>query len=228
LVEPDLHAQTFGLAGLPAVFSRVWLALSLVEQGHEDEATTIADEALAIAREHAHTFSQIVGYAGAGIVRAVRGDHATAITALEPGLVMARMADLLLLVPLVGAPLGWCYARTGRHAEGIALLQDAVGAADAMNFGANHALRLTWLADAQLAAGNAEGAKKTALRALETGRRHGERGHEAYALRLLGTLAEHGRPADLEAAREHYRTALEIAQSLGMRPLAAAVASCLP
>jgi class 3 adenylate cyclase/tetratricopeptide (TPR) repeat protein len=226
LIEPDLYGETFGLAGLPAVFSRVWLALCLVEQGAGDEATALADEALTIASQKAHTFSQIVGHAGAGIVRALRGEHAAAIAALEPGLVMARMADVLVLVPFVGAPLGWCYALTGRHAEGVALAQDAVTAAEAMNFGANHALRLTWLADAQRAGGDAEDARRTALRAVETGRRHGERGHEAYALALLGTLAEHSR--DIETAGQHYRAALDIAESLGMRPLAAAVASRLP
>jgi hypothetical protein len=61
---------------------------------------------------------------------------------------------------------------------------------------------------------------------VETSRRHGERGHEAYALALLGTLAEHSR--DIETACQHYRAALDIAESLGMRPLAAAVASRLP
>jgi class 3 adenylate cyclase/tetratricopeptide (TPR) repeat protein len=228
LIEPDLHSQTFGLAGLPAVFSRVWLALCLVEQGAADEATAIAEEALAIAREHAHTFSQIVGHAGTGIVRALRGDHAAGIAALEPGVVMVRMANVPLLVPLVEAPLGWCYALSGRHAEGVALLQDALSAAEAMNFGANHALRLTWLADAHLAAGDAESARRVAARALETARRHGERGHEAYALLRVGRLAEQGRADGDSAAREYYQDALRIAESLGMRPLAAEVASRLP
>ncbi|HXH81838.1 MAG TPA: hypothetical protein VNN07_02810, partial [Candidatus Tectomicrobia bacterium] len=58
-------------------------------------------------------------------------------------------------------------------------------------------------------------------------RRHGERGHEAYALALLGRLAAHGE-ADPAAAGEHYRAARDLADALGMRPLAAAAASCLP
>jgi hypothetical protein len=116
----------------------------------------------------------------------------------------------------------------GRHAEGVALAQDAVATAEAMSFGANHALRLSWLAVAQREAGDMDSARRTASRAVETGRRHGERGHEAYALALLGTLAEHGHPADLETAGQHYHAALEIAERLGMRPLAAALTSRLP
>ncbi len=225
VIEPDLHAQTFGLAGLPAVFSRAWLALCLVEQGETAEAAALAEEAVAIARQHAHTYSEVVGHAATGVVRALCGNHAAAIAVLEPAHVTTRMADIPILIPLVTAPLGWCYALTGRAADGVALLKDAVAAAESMNFGANHALRLTWLADAELAQGDMEAAKRTAARALDTARRHGERGHEAYALALLGTLAEHTAP---DSAKQHYRAALDLANSLGMRRLAAALATRLP
>jgi tetratricopeptide (TPR) repeat protein len=48
-----------------------------------------------------------------------------------------------------------------------------------------------------------------------------ERGHEAYALRLLGELHAHRDPPELEAAATHYRQALTLAEELGMRPLQA-------
>jgi hypothetical protein len=87
---------------------------------------------------------------------------------------------------------------------------------------------LSWLAQAQLAAGDIDGARRTAVRALEAARRHGERGHEAYGLALLGRVAEQGRAEDAATAREHYRAARAVAESLGMRPLLAALASCPP
>jgi predicted ATPase/class 3 adenylate cyclase len=228
LLEGDLQRETFGLAGFPAVFSRVWLAYCASEQGALDDAEAYAREAVAIAEAGHHPFSIVVASGGAGIVHARRGDCAAAIECLERGLVMDRMHDIPLLFPFIAAPLGWAYARAGRHDEGVRLLEEATDRAEAMDFAANHALRLAWLGDAQLDAGRPDSAKRVTLRALELARRQGERGHEAHALRLLGDLAAKTTPPDLEQATEHYRAALGLAEALGMRPLAAAVASCLP
>ena len=43
----------------------------------------------------------------------------------------------------------------------------------------------------------------------------------ADALRLLGEIAGHGAPPDVELAETHYRQALALADELGMRPLQA-------
>jgi hypothetical protein len=48
-----------------------------------------------------------------------------------------------------------------------------------------------------------------------------ERGHEAYALRLLGEFHTHRDPPEVEAAATHYRQSLTLAEALGMRPLQA-------
>ena len=48
-----------------------------------------------------------------------------------------------------------------------------------------------------------------------------ERGHEAWALRLLGDIAARRNPLDVEPAEAHYRQALALAEELGMRPLQA-------
>jgi tetratricopeptide (TPR) repeat protein len=52
-------------------------------------------------------------------------------------------------------------------------------------------------------------------------RGRGERGYEAWALRLLGEIAAHPDPPDAETAESHYRQALALAEELGMRPLVA-------
>jgi tetratricopeptide (TPR) repeat protein len=44
---------------------------------------------------------------------------------------------------------------------------------------------------------------------------------QAYALRLLGNIAAYGDSRDAEAAQAHYRQALALAETLGMRPLQA-------
>ena len=120
------------------------------------------------------------------------------------------------------------YTRAGRQDEGLGLLKDAVQRAEAMGFAANHALRLVWLAEANLLVGDGDAAKRLALRALDLARRHGERGHQAYVLGLLGELAMKESVPDVEQATEHYRAALALAEMLGMQPLANALASSLP
>jgi class 3 adenylate cyclase/tetratricopeptide (TPR) repeat protein len=228
LLEADLQRETFGLAGLPSVFSRVWLALCLGEQGSFDGAATAAEEATAIAEAEKHAFTLAVAHAGAGMLDILRGDNRRAIAALERAVVIVRMSDIPVLYPFSAAPLGWAYVLTGRTDEGLRLLEEAVERAEAMEFAANHPQRLVWLGRAHLRAGNVEVARRLGLRALEQAKRLGERGHEAYALDLLAELARNGSPADVEAAAEHGRTALALAEALGMRPLAAALASSLP
>jgi tetratricopeptide (TPR) repeat protein len=52
-------------------------------------------------------------------------------------------------------------------------------------------------------------------------RAHGKRGNQAYALRLLGEIAAHRAPSDVDEAVAHYHQALALAEELGMRPLVA-------
>lgn len=47
------------------------------------------------------------------------------------------------------------------------------------------------------------------------------RGHEVYALRLLGEVAARREPAEVQEAEAHYQSAIALAHDLGMRPLAA-------
>ena len=83
------------------------------------------------------------------------------------------------------------------------------------------ALRLSTLGEAHLRAGRLEEARTLASRALDHSRTHQERGREAYALRLLGDIATHRDPPEIEEADTSYRQALALAEELGMRPLVA-------
>jgi class 3 adenylate cyclase/tetratricopeptide (TPR) repeat protein len=84
-----------------------------------------------------------------------------------------------------------------------------------------HALWLIYLSEGYRLAGRLEEATRVAIRALELARAHQERGHQAYALRLLGDIATHREPPEAEPAATHYRQALALAEALGMRPLQA-------
>ena len=90
---------------------------------------------------------------------------------------------------------------------------------------------VAWLGETYLLASRMEDALTCALRALELSHAHKERGHQAWALRLLGDIAMHRNPPDFEQAKTHYQQALVLANELGMRPLQAiatvALAPCM-
>jgi tetratricopeptide (TPR) repeat protein len=88
-----------------------------------------------------------------------------------------------------------------------------------MKLMANHALRVARLAEALVAAGRPESAYPVAAQAFDLAQEHRERGHEAYALRLLSDLYALRDPPEHDRAEEHYRKALDLAEQLAMRPL---------
>jgi len=224
LLVGDLRRESFGLVGLPIVLSGSWLAICLAELGRFDEAVTHAEAADALALEVDQPFSLVVGHVGVGMVDLWRGEHLKAIAPLERALVISRLSDIPLLFPAAAAPLGLAYALEGRCDEGIGLLEEAVERTEAMELGANHALRLVWLGRSNLLAGNPEAARRFGLRALETARKRGERGHEAYSLELLGDVTRGAPYRDADTAAGYFREGLVLAERLSMRPLATGLA----
>jgi tetratricopeptide (TPR) repeat protein len=117
--------------------------------------------------------------------------------------------------------LGYAYALAGRFTEALPLLEHAASKSTAMKQMAYYPLWVTHLSEAHLLAGRLEKARQLAGQALTLARDLKQRGHEAYALRLLGELGAHGDPTDVEHAETSYRQALALAESRGMRPLVA-------
>ena len=70
-------------------------------------------------------------------------------------------------------------------------------------------------------AGRLEEAHALAAGAVTHARAHQERGHETYALSLLGDIAARRDPPEGEPAAAYYQQALALADELGMRPLQA-------
>jgi tetratricopeptide (TPR) repeat protein len=123
--------------------------------------------------------------------------------------------------PYVASSLGATYALYGRVAEALPLLEQAVEQASAVPFATQMSRSLAALGDAYLLAGRLDEAMALARRALDFARQHKERGNQAWALRLLGEIALHQTPPEIEPAEGYYRQALALAQKLGMRPLQA-------
>jgi tetratricopeptide (TPR) repeat protein len=77
------------------------------------------------------------------------------------------------------------------------------------------------LGEAYLLADRVEDARACADRAVRLARQRGERGYEAWALRVLGEMASRQARPDVATAEAHYGAAMALASELGMRPLAA-------
>ena len=75
-------------------------------------------------------------------------------------------------------------------------------------------MSLVQLGEAYLLAERVEDARASADRAMTLARERGERGHEAWALRLLGEIAAHPDGPDVVAAEAHYGAAMALASEL--------------
>ena len=82
-------------------------------------------------------------------------------------------------------------------------------------------MSMVQLGEAHLLAGRVEEAGDFGTRAVVLARERGERGHQAWAHRLLGETASHRDGPDVAAAEAHYATSTALALELGMRPLLA-------
>jgi len=134
---------------------------------------------------------------------------------------ICQAADLPGFVPRVAPTLGEAYALCGRIADAVPLLTQATEQTIAAAMIVYQALCHLALGEAQVLAGRLEEAHTLADRALTLARAHQERGHEAYALRLLGEIAAHSVPLEVEQAEAFYHQALALADAPGMRPLLA-------
>ena len=121
----------------------------------------------------------------------------------------------------MAAPLGAAYTLAGRVADAVPLLTQAMEQTIATEMASYQALCRLPLGEAQVLAGRLEEAHALAEQALALTREHQERGHQAYALRLLGDIAARREPPESEQAEAYYRQALALAEELGMRPLLA-------
>jgi class 3 adenylate cyclase/tetratricopeptide (TPR) repeat protein len=209
------------MIGLPFVLSGAWLALCLAEQGAFDEGLAAAEEALRVAEASDPDYSLVVASGGLGSACLLKGDMASAITVLERALPVDPVDPVARPWPFVASALGAAYTHVGRVGEALHLLDAAVQRADAMKLRANHSLRLARLSEAHLGAGRPERAYSVAAQALDVAQEHRERGHEAYALRLLAAIEVERESPVLDRAEDSYRRALTLAQQLGMRPLQA-------
>jgi tetratricopeptide (TPR) repeat protein len=211
----------FGVASFPAVLLRAYLALAFAERGVFDEGIAHGHEAIRMAEALEHPYSLVLACLGLAYLDDVRGELNQAARLLERALGDCRDWNLTFRTPSVMASLGHVYAWSGRVGEGISILQQALIAYESAGIGWFHSMSVVQLGEAYLLADQVEDARACADRAVRLARERGERGYEAWALRLLGDIAAHQSGPDVATAETHYGAAIALADELEMRPLAA-------
>ncbi len=136
-------------------------------------------------------------------------------------LAISRDWNIAFLAPYVMLLLGSVYARSGRVHEGLALLEEGLGTMEAMGLVVFHSFLRVLHGEACLLAGRLDEALASTERAVTLSGECGERGDEAWALRMRGDIASHPDCPNAAVAEASYRQALGLAAELGMRPLVA-------
>jgi class 3 adenylate cyclase/tetratricopeptide (TPR) repeat protein len=217
----DLSRERFGLVAYPAVVSRAFLARSLAELGVFDEGRDHGQEAVRLAEALDHPFSLIWACLNLGHLEGLRGEFIRATVPLERAVALSHEWSIAYLTPIALGALGHVYTASGRVREGVSWLQQALAAYASAGIGYLHSMSAVRLGEAYLLAGRVEEARAWGARAVVLAREREERGHEAWAHRLVGETASHHDGLDAAAAEAHLATSTALASELGMRPLVA-------
>jgi tetratricopeptide (TPR) repeat protein len=201
--------------------ARTYIARYLAEVGELSRAAEHAGAGMKAVESGGGPWFQTTCYFGMGNVELRRGDFQAAAALFERALELCHSHQLEGYLPSVAASLGYALANAGRLAEGRALLEQATAQAERIHLRASSSMWFTYLADAYLRLGRIADARNAAIAAQERARRQDERGHEAWALFMLATIAESTGSSGVEELEIAFAGALQLAEPLGMRPLLA-------
>ena len=216
-----LAYESFGRRStFQAVGGRVWVAMSLAEQGHFAEANARIGEAVAIADTAEAPHERVWSRFGAGRVAFVQGDLERATIFLEAILPQARR-ELSIYISRIASTLGSVRLLAGQTADALPLLEQAAEHGRAIGFMHGHSLVLALLAEGYLRAQRLDDASGTADESLALARKLGERGWEAWAWRLGAEVVARREPLDLATVEARFAEARALVTELGMRPLLA-------
>ncbi|MFQ5899282.1 MAG: AAA family ATPase [Candidatus Methylomirabilia bacterium] len=210
-----------GLPFFPAPVCHSFWAWSLAERGVFDESIAHGQDAVRVTEALDHPYTRVVVSWGLGSLYGLRGEFSDAVHPLEVGLALSRDWNFALVSQVTEGLLGYTHALSGRVAEGLSLLEQALRAITPTGAGAWHSLIVVNLAEAYALAGRLEDARVFAGQALTLTRERGQRGWQVRMFRLLAEIASHLDAPDVETARGHYGQAMALADELGMRPLLA-------
>jgi tetratricopeptide (TPR) repeat protein len=220
MLHGALLQERFGTTTVQSVSSRVLLAVCLAELGVFPEGRVRGEEALRLAETVDHSYSLAWACVGLGHLALRQGTLPQAIRVLERGLTLSEAVNLPLSLNMCKVRLGAAYALAGRVPAALRLLEQALAQASARRYQSYPSFAV-WLSEGYMLAGRMAEAVSLGQWVLEAARAEKQQGYQAYALHLLGDIAAHRHPPEIDQADTHYQQALVLADTLGMRPLQA-------
>jgi class 3 adenylate cyclase/tetratricopeptide (TPR) repeat protein len=220
-IDGESRHERFGTTVVLSVICRSHLAQCLAATGRFSEGVQHGEEGVRIGEEVNHPVSLVHMNCSLGVLFLFRGEFEKAIAILERSLRLSHSANVPVYVPYAASRLGAAYAHSGRLSEAIGYLEDGVENLAAAGRVAFLSLSTVWLSEGYLLCGRLDEANAVANRALDLSRNHKERGHEAWALKMLGDIAIHRESPQTEQAEVYYRQASAVSDALGMQPLRA-------
>jgi tetratricopeptide (TPR) repeat protein len=219
-VSGELMHDRCGLPFVPAVIARSWLVWSFAERGDFVGGMKHAQQALDIAEHVGHPFNIAHLYYDLGYFYEIKGEFEEGVDALGKAVDLIDTWSLTYLSPFIKGFYGHVLALAGRVDEGVRVLETAEGLYETIGLGLFRSLVGLQLGEAYLKAGRMEDALVKSKEALALARKRGERGHEAYGLKIMGDIVAAG-DGEAKKAMSNYQGAKAIAEDLGMRPLLA-------
>jgi tetratricopeptide (TPR) repeat protein len=162
----------------------------------------------------------LVGSWSLGLVHLLKGEFGPAATALERAMACGLERDIPLWLAHIASSLGYAYALSGRMAPALDMFE-RVATRTSTERSVHVSRMLAYRGETYLMAGRPDAAMDASLESLHYARERKERACEAWAMRLLGTIASRRDRPDVAVAESHYRAARALAEELGMRPLVA-------
>jgi tetratricopeptide (TPR) repeat protein len=220
-VEGPRRHERYGTTVVLSVICRSHLMQCLAAVGSFSEGVPHGEEGIKIAEELDHPVSLIYVNCSLGVLFLIQGETDKAIPLLERAFRICQSANIPVYVPFVTSRLGAAHLFAGRVSEALPYLAQGVENLPTVGRVSFLSLSMVWLGEGYLLSGRLADASDLAERALQLSRTHKERGHEAWALKLLGDVALSHNPPKTHQAESYYRHASALSLELGMRPLQA-------
>ena len=185
------------------------------------EADAVAEEAVRLAEEADHPFSQITACFGSGMVALLSGQPSVAVPVLERGVALCSSWEISIWVPALASLLGLAYARSGRCAQAVTLLEEAIQEASSRGITWSESAATAGLGETHLLGRPHPGRRSVGREGLQSDHQVQGGCRRAHVLHLLGGIAGHSDAGNAATAQRRYRESMALATKLGMRPLTA-------
>jgi class 3 adenylate cyclase/tetratricopeptide (TPR) repeat protein len=213
-LEPD-DAATHMFGQNTQVHSRCLLGLTQFCLGEVDQALEIVLDTLRSAEELRHAHSTALALSYVGVIVGMCGAAEALMGAARRLTAISEQHGLRPFLTVGKAFLGWALCQRGDLEQGIAVMEEAITAADAAKNSLGLARYLAILADARRRHGQLRGAEAACMRAAQAVSSD-SRWVEPEVRRIEALLTRDLRPQEPKAAEAGLERAAECARTLGL------------